>query len=512
MGLRVYNTLSGQKEEFVPVTPGKVGIYCCGPTVYMNSHVGHMVGPVIFDTIKRFLSYIGYEVTLVINITDVEDKLIKQAAQEGTTVNELAERVTQDYLTNIEKLGVDGIDQMPKATDHMEGIIQITQGLIDRGYAYAANGDVYFDVAKDEDYGKLSHRDPEALQAGARIEPSPLKRNPVDFALWKAAKPDEPAWDSPWGRGRPGWHIECSAMSMRYLGQTFDIHGGGLDLVFPHHENEIAQSESYTNKPFARYWMHNGLLRRSGGGKIGGRPREGAPGDQEAEKMSKSKGNIVTISEILSRHEPETIRFFLLSTHYRRPIDFSDERIEEVGRGLQSFYRFFERYERTTDESFYELVSPTRLAERSWDGPHAEFLQDLKTQRDRFLDAMNDDFNTGGAVGVLFDLLRTLNGFADQNQLEGKGKSDSQLLEAFRRGAMLLRELSNTLGVFRTPVAQPTAPKDDLAGKLLDLMVSVRQQARADKNFTLADAIRNGLVELGVTLEDRPDGTLWRIQ
>ncbi|MBI3467272.1 MAG: cysteine--tRNA ligase, partial [Planctomycetes bacterium] len=424
MALRVYNTLTGQKEAFTPVTPGKVGIYCCGPTVYMNSHIGHMVGPVIFDTIKRYLTFLGYQVTLVINITDVEDKLINQANKEGTTVAALADRVTADYLTNLKKLGVDGIDLMPKATENMDGIIRITQGLIERGSAYEAEGDVYFDVTRDADYGKLSHRDPEALQAGARIEPSLLKRNPGDFALWKAAKPGEPAWDSPWGRGRPGWHIECSAMSMRYLGETFDIHGGGLDLVFPHHENEIAQSESYTGKPFARYWLHNGLLQRTGEvRKLGGRPVAGDIEGQEIDKMSKSKGNIVTISELLGRHEPETVRFFLLATHYRRPIDFSDDRIEEVGRGMQAFYRFFERYQRITGESFHKMDVPAQKrtgpvsggtefsGEFETTGSHAEFLSELKAHRDRYLEAMDDDFNTGGAVGILFDLLRTLNGF-----------------------------------------------------------------------------------------------------
>ncbi len=513
MALRVYNTLTGQKEPFTTITPGRVGIYCCGPTVYMNSHIGHMVGPVIFDTIKRYLTYAGYHVTLVVNVTDVEDKLINQANKENTSVAALAERVTADYIANLRKLGVDGIDHMPKATENMDGIIRITQGLIERGFAYEASGDVYFDVSKDDDYGKLSHRDPEALRAGARVEPSPLKRNPGDFALWKSAKPGEPAWDSPWGRGRPGWHIECSAMSMRLLGETFDIHGGGLDLVFPHHENEIAQSESYTGKPFARYWLHNGLLQRTGETtKLGARPRVGDLKEQEVEKMSKSKGNIVTITELLSRHQPETIRFFLLATHYRRPIDFSDDRIEEVSRGLHAFYRFFDRFQRITGESFHSLPVPNKAGEFAVAGPQSQFLEELKTLRDRYIDNMDDDFNTGGAVGVLYDLLRSLNGFADRADLEGAGKSDATLLDALRRGAALLRDLAGILGVFRAPAGTPTTVKNELAGKLVELLVDLRKQSRAKKDFAMGDEIRKRLSDLGVTLEDRPDGTTWRIQ
>jgi cysteinyl-tRNA synthetase len=513
MSLRVYNTLTGQKEPFTTVSPGRVGIYCCGPTVYMNSHIGHMVGPVIFDTIKRYLKYIGYHVTLVVNITDVEDKLINQAAQENTTVAALAERVTADYIANLRRLGVDGIDHMPKATENMDGIIRITQGLVDKGIAYAAGGDVYFDVTKDEDYGKLSHRDPEALKAGARIEPSPLKRNPGDFALWKAAKPGEPGWDSPWGRGRPGWHIECSAMSMRYLGETFDIHGGGLDLVFPHHENEIAQSESLTGKTFARYWLHNGLLQRTGEAtKLGARPRVGELKEQEKKKMSKSKGNIVTVTDLLTRHQPETVRFFLLATHYRRPIDFSDDRIEEVSRGLHAFYRFFERYQRITGESFYSVPATDRKGEFSVGGPQSAFLEELKALRDRYLADMDDDFNTGGAVGVLYDLLRSLNAFVDKRELEGAGKSDAELLAALRRGASLLRELASILGVFRAPAGAPLTVKNDLTGKLVELLVDLRKQARAKKDFSLGDEIRKRLAAIGVALEDRPDGTTWRIQ
>jgi len=485
MSLRVYNTLTRRKEEFQPVQPGKVGIYCCGPTVYMNSHVGHMVGPVIFDTVKRYLQYCGYDVTLVVNVTDVEDKLIARAQQEGTTVEELARRVETDYTDNLAKLGVDTIDHMPHATEYIGKIVDLVQGLVEGGHAYAVDGDVYFDVTSDSDYGKLSHRKVEEMDAGARIDVDERKRHPADFALWKGAKPGEPAWDSPWGPGRPGWHIECSAMSMDLLDETFDIHGGGLDLVFPHHENEIAQSESFSGKPFARYWMHNGLMQ------------------MDKEKMSKSVGNLVTITELLERHQPEIVRFFLLSTHYRRPIDFSDERIEEVGRGVASVYRFIERFARITGDSFYD-VKPLKQTD---DDPGGHCGQ----HRLRFMDCMDDDFNTGGAIGVLFDLLATLNRMADQADLEGKGKGDAKAQGAFTMGVRIFRELSGILGLFMQPPVQAAEAGDqELVGELVELAVTIRAEARKLKQFGLADLVRDRLTELGITLEDRPDGTSWR--
>ncbi len=363
MAIRVYNTLSKSKENFQPVTPGKVGIYLCGPTVYKPSHIGHMVGPVIFDAIKRYLVYSGFQVTLVINITDVDDKLINESKARGMTMPALAEEMTADYMRNLKAMGIDTIDHFPRATQHMSEIIALTGCLIQRGYAYESEGDVYFDVAKDAEYGKLSHRDVSSMQ-GEGGETVDRKRSPADFALWKNAKPGEPSWDSPWGKGRPGWHIECSAMSRKLLGETFDIHGGGLDLVFPHHENEIAQSECCHGKPQANYWMHNGLMQSSSEvGKVGGRnTRTAAEGDQQAQeagKIGKSKG-ASPFRDLLAIHPPETIRFFLLSTHYRRPIDFSDQRIAEVGTGLDQFYRFFSRYQRVTGESFYAIKPPAR--------------------------------------------------------------------------------------------------------------------------------------------------------
>lgn len=491
--LRVYNTLTRQKEDFQTVVPGRVGMYVCGPTVYKPSHIGHMVGPVIFDTIKRYLSYLGYKVTWVVNITDVDDKLIKRAAELGTTVKELAERMTADYVECLRKLHVTSIDAMPRATDHIPEMIAIMRGLIEKGYAYASGGDVYFDVTHDEDYGKLCHRDPEQLEAGARVEVSERKRNPGDFALWKGSKPGEPAWDSPWGPGRPGWHIECSAMSMKLLGETLDIHGGGLDLQFPHHENELAQSESFTNKPFARYWLHNGLL------KMG------------QAKMAGSVGNVINVVDLLQKHQPETVRFLLLSTHYRSPIEYSEERLDEIRRSLEGFYRFFERYERITGNSFYALQPPELRRPFETGGPGSEFIVEVVRLWEQFLERMDDDFNTGGAVGVLYELLTALNRFADARGLEaGKGTPDD--LRAFQRGTLALKELSQILGVFLSAPPKPheEAETHHLVNGLMQLLLDLRQEARKGKNFALADQIRKRLTDLGVTIEDRPGGTLWR--
>src|SRR5579884_1025595 len=491
MALRVYNTLSRQKEPFQTVRPGKVGMYVCGPTVYKPSHVGHMVGPVIFDTVKRYLSYLGYDVTLVVNITDVDDKLIHEAARQNTTVSDVAERVTRDYLENLKRLHVTGIDEMPRATEYIEKIIALISGLIEKDHAYPAGGDVYFDVTRDPDYGKLCHRDPEQLEAGARIEVSDKKRNPGDFALWKAAKPGEPKWDSPWGPGRPGWHIECSAMSMDLLGQTLDIHGGGLDLQFPHHENELAQSESFTGVPFVRYWMHNGLL------KMG------------QAKMAGSVGNVVNVVDLLQKHHPETVRFLLLSTHYRSPMEYSEERLAETRRALEGFYRFFERFERVTGGSFYQMAAPTTNTPFEPAGTHREFLAEVKQLRQAFLAHMDDDFNTGGAVGVLYELLNTLNRFADSQGLE-VGKKEPAALADFRRGAIVLKELAQILGLFLEPRTQLSSGDDVLVNGLMQLLLDLRAEARKGKNFALADQIRQRLGQLSVTLEDRPGGTGWR--
>jgi cysteinyl-tRNA synthetase len=490
MSLRVYNTLTRSKEEFRTKTPGKVGMYVCGPTVYKPSHVGHMVGPVIFDTVKRYLVYLGYEVTWVVNITDVDDKLIAAARAQQITVAELARAMTADYVECLKKLNVTGIDLMPRATEHIGEMVGMISRLIEKGCAYPSGGDVYFDISKDPDYGKLCNRDPEQLEAGARIEVTDRKRNPGDFALWKSAKPGEPQWDSPWGPGRPGWHIECSAMSMKYLGETFDIHGGGLDLQFPHHENELAQSESYSGAPFSRYWMHNGLM------KMG------------KEKMAGSVGNVINVVDLLAKHHPETVRLLLLGTHYRSPIEYSEDRLGEVRRSLEGFYRFFERYQRITGSDFFALSAPSRREEFTGEGV---FLQEVAELRTRFLECMDDDFNTGGAVGVLHELLTTLNRFADASRLEDPGAAPGARAE-FGRGVVVLRELSQILGLFFEPPARAEAGSDELVRGLMQLLIDLRQEARKSKNFALADEIRKRLNQLGITLEDRPGETGWRVE
>lgn len=525
MPLRVYNTLSRQKEDFQTVVPGKVSMYLCGPTVYKPAHIGHMVGPVIFDTIKRYLTFSGYDVTWVVNITDVDDKLINRANRDGTTVEALAKKMTQDYFDNLETMAVDGIDHFPYATAHIKEMQEIIATLIEKGYAYPLDGDVYFNCTKDDDYGKLSGRSLEQMLAGTRAETNAGKKHPADFALWKGSKPGEPAWDSPWGPGRPGWHIECSAMAKKILGESIDIHGGGLDLMFPHHENELAQSESCTGKPFARYWMHNGLMQASGAsGKVGGgHDKQGdKPADltavkeaQEANKLSGSK-DAASVKELFAKHDPETIRFFLLATHYRSPIDFSDERISETGKALDGFYRLFETYERVSGQSFYALHAAKTKKDRSWlppdsakDATSKAWYDELTSLEQRYLDAMDDDFNTGGAVGVLFDLRKTLNSYVTDHKLD-TATADKSKLPALTAGMTLLKELASILGVFRKAKQKAASADDGLLDGLMQLVIQIRADARKNKNFAVADLIRNKLNELKITLEDRTDQTLWR--
>jgi cysteinyl-tRNA synthetase len=468
-----------------------------------------MVGPVIFDTIKRYLTYLGYEVTWVVNITDVDDKLIAQMHERGLPMPDIAEEMVVDYLSNLQGLGVDTIDHMPRATEHMGNIIKFVQALIDRGHAYMANGDVLFDVASDREYGKLSNRTADSQQ-GEGGEHASKKRSPGDFALWKSAKPGEPAWDSPWGQGRPGWHIECSAMSRALLGETFDIHGGGLDLVFPHHENELAQSECCHNKPMVRYWLHNGLLRAAADtGKVGGR------GDrEESKKVSRSEG-AGGLADVIAQHGGERIRFLLLSTHYRSTVVYGDQGLEEASTALESFYRFFERYQRITRQRFYNLPPIARRADGEIAPGGDALLTAVAARRAAFLDKMDDDFNTGGAIAELFDLLRDLNKYADQHKLdefESKSVEDrrnSKELATFTRAVKTLRELTAILGLFRTVPATRGGGGDSLTPKLMQFLIQLRADSRAKKDFATADSIRKGLTEIGVTLEDRAGGTEW---
>jgi cysteinyl-tRNA synthetase len=518
MPLRVYSTLTRQKEDFQTVEPGKVRMYLCGPTVYKPAHIGHMVGPVIFDTIKRYLVYRGYQVQFVINITDVDDKLIVKAQEKGTTVKALAEQMTADYFDNLKLMGVDTVDQFPYATDHIGDMLAMIQSLIDKGHAYPLDGDVYFAVETDADYGKLSNRSIAQMLAGTRVEANDRKRNPADFALWKSSKPGEPAWDSPWGPGRPGWHIECSAMSARLLGDSIDIHGGGLDLMFPHHENELAQSESCSGKPFARYWLHNGLM-QSGkqSGKVGGahsRHGDAPPSqdDQIAGKLAGSAGAESVKTAVFAHQPPETVRFFLLSTHYRSPIDFSLDNIAATGKSLEGFYRLFEEFERVTGQSFYSLEAPTAQAQTTSlaavEALNSDAAKELSSLRDRFIEAMDDDFNTGGAVAALFDMRRVLNSLLGQMTAGGAAPKDAQK-SGLTAGVMLLKELANTLGVFRIAPPKHAGADDALVDGLMQLILDIRADSRKNKNWAVADKIRDALKTLNIVVEDRPDGVRW---
>jgi cysteinyl-tRNA synthetase len=549
MTIQIYNTLSRQKEEFQTVHPGKVGIYLCGPTVYKPSHIGHMVGPVIFDTVKRYLVYSGYQVTWIVNITDVDDKLIAEASRREIPMAEVAEEMTRDYLDNLALLHVDQIDQLPKATDHIEQIIEFTGQLIERGFAYEVDGDVFFDVASDEDYGKLSNRSSEDQQ-GAGGEAADRKRSPADFAIWKAAKPQEPGWQSPWGTGRPGWHIECSAMSRHALGETFDIHGGGLDLVFPHHENEIAQSESCHGAPMARYWMHNGLTRAESAGKVGGRTEREATEQSDADvesKISRSRG-AGGLAELIALHGGERIRFFLLRTHYRSTIVFSEAEIEQAGVALESFYRFFERYQRITGDDFYQLQPTTSRADGDLPASDDPLLGEAAACRSRFLAWMDDDFNTAGATSELFELLRLMNRFVDETKLEDPQARTEADLSSLTTAAGLLKELGQLLGLFlEEPAAAgggevlveklrelslelshdidslefaeriqdaekmvAAADNDRSIDLLVQLLIQCRADSRTAGDYGMADRIRDELAKLGINLEDRTGETGWR--
>jgi cysteinyl-tRNA synthetase len=492
MSLRVYNSLTDTKEIFEPVHPGKVGIYLCGPTVYKSPHIGHMVGPVIFDAIKRYLTFKGYDVTWVVNITDVEDKLIDASHKTGMSVDALSEKYGREYLECLETLGVRAnVNRFPKASEHIGEIVAMCEKLIEKGHAYAAEGNVYFDVAKDADYGKLSNRKVEEQEAGTRAIEATGKRNPADFALWKAAKPGEPKWDSPWGAGRPGWHIECSAMSMKYLGETFDMHGGGMDLLFPHHENELAQSESATGKTFAKYWLHNGLTRLN------------------TKKMSGSVGNVVAAKALLDQHGPELIRYMLLTTHYRSPIEFSDEVLTAAKKGISTFFRLFERAERLGVSS--DVAPGNVLEDALKQSPGDKFLEAAALHRTRFLEMMDDDFNTAGAIGVLHELAGEVNRFVEQTKLETS--RDEGALRSVGVAVSTVRHLGGLLGLFQQTGATTSASRDgstELVGQLMSLLIDLRQESRKTKNFAMADTIRKRLTELGVTLEDRAEGTIWR--
>jgi cysteinyl-tRNA synthetase len=525
--LRIYNTLSKRKEPFCTVQPDQVGIYLCGPTVYDKAHIGHMVGPVIFDCIKRYLTYCGYEVTWVVNITDVDDKLIAKANQRDISMLEVAEENIIDYQDNLASLGVDQIDHFPRATECMDNIINLIESLVDQDFAYASQGDVYFDVTKDTGYGKLSNRSIDNLQGegGSTVA---RKRSAADFALWKASKPSEPSWESPWGNGRPGWHIECSAMSRKLLGETFDIHGGGLDLVFPHHENEIAQSECCHHRPMASYWTHNGLLRAScQTGKVGGRSdRNGQlEGNSETgsgsggKKMSRSEG-AGGLADLIERQGGERIRFFLLRTHYRSTVLFNEPEIEEAGIGLDSFFRLLKRYQRITGNDFYDLEAPATRVEGVFAANDDPTLLAALACRDKFLAAMDDDFNTGGAIGELFELARQINKFCDaadinqdpSNSEKGEresGQRNPHDLSKLQQLFQTWKELAGILGIFCHKRTDGNHDANGLLDPLMQLLMVLRTLAREKRDFATADRIRDGLNPIGITLEDRAGGTEW---
>ena len=454
--MRLYDTLTGEKREFTPLGD-EVTMYVCGVTPYAPTHVGHALSYVLFDVLRRYLEHRGHRVHHVENFTDVDDKIIERANGEGITIEELSSRHIQDYFEVMDAMNVKRAHVYPRATQEIPQMLDIISALVEKGYAYPSEGDVYFRVQKEPDYGKLSHRTLDGMVSGGRVEAEALKEHPLDFALWKSAKPEEPSWDSPWGKGRPGWHIECSAMALRYLGTSVDIHGGGMDLIFPHHENEIAQSEGYTGvKPFVRHWLHNGLLQLN------------------EEKMSKSLGNLVTVKEALASHSPDALRLTFLSSHYRSPLTYTEEAIASSERALERL----------------------RNALRGGDEGGPDGGMEAQPYRNRFLAAMDDDLNTPQALASLFDLAREIN----RRRESGVAVGDAQ-------GA--LREMAGVLGL---SLEEQATPGQTGADPFVDLLVETRERLRADQIWNLADQIRSRLEELGVSLEDTPDGTKWRFK
>ncbi len=486
--MKLYNTYTGKKEPFVPLRPGEVRMYVCGVTVYDDCHIGHARSAVVFDVLRRYLTARGYRVTYVRNFTDIDDKIIRRAQAEGVPAEAIAERYVAAYYRDMDRLGVLRADVEPRATEHLAEMHAIISGLIARGYAYAAGGDVLFRVKKFSTYGSLSKRNAEELLAGARVEVNPHKEDPMDFVLWKASKPGEPAWASPWGPGRPGWHIECSAMAMKHLGEAFDIHGGGMDLIFPHHENEIAQSEALTGRPFVRFWVHNGFV------------------NIDREKMSKSLGNFFTIVEVLERFDPEVVRFFLLSTHYRSPIDYSDRNLEEARAGLDRVYTLLRELKGMQGRD--EGAAPMAIGERETAVEEA-----LRQFQLGFREAMDDDFNTAAALGHCFDLVRHLNREIAASRRLPDG--------ATARAQAVLLEAGRVLGLFQqdpeawfqrgTAASRAEATTALFSPEEIEVRIRERAEARRRKDWATADAIRRALEGQGVFLEDKAGGvTEWK--
>lgn len=501
--IRTYNTFTRKKEHFHPHEDGHVRIYTCGVTPYAEAHIGHARPALVWSVIRKYLQLRGYRVTLVQNFTDVDDKIIERAAESGEEPLALAARFSNKYLASMRALGIEDADYYPKVSEHIEDIVEMVQGLVDKGIAYVADGDVFYDVTRFPNYGTLSGQRLDELLAGTRFEADERKRNPMDFALWKAAKPGEPAWESPWGPGRPGWHIECSAMALKYLGDRIDFHGGGLDLVFPHHENEIAQSEAFTGSaPFVRFWVHNGLV------------------NMNAEKMSKSIGNVVSVEALLEKYPAQLLRFFLLNTHYRSPIELSDETLADAQRGwerlntgvdgLATLLRELGEDEQPgAPKDPADVLAPLQGRVR---GPATVYFDVVASTWERFDAAMADDFNTAVAIAVLFDLVRATNAFRQQlGPLSPDKNADDILL--LKTAYQLFRWLGgDLLGILGGLSQTSQTNQDELITGLVQLLLDVRAQARERKDWASADAIRDGLQSLGVVVEDTAAGVRWRLE
>lgn len=477
--MKLFNTLTREKEEFVPIKPGEVKMYSCGPTVYNYFHIGNARPFIIFDTLRRYLEYQGYKVRFVQNFTDIDDKMINKANELGITVKELADKYIEEYFIDAKGLGIHHATVHPRATENIDAIIDIIQKLVDSGYAYNVDGDVYYSTKKFKSYGKLSHQPLEDLESGARIEVNEDKHEPMDFALWKKQKPGEPAWESPWGMGRPGWHIECSAMANKYLDKTIDIHSGGQDLIFPHHENEIAQSEAYTGKkPMVKYWLHNGFITIN------------------SEKMSKSLNNFFLVKDVLAHYSPDALRFFLISNHYRSPLDFSDERLDEMTRSLERLG--------TAIDNVLELMEMPAGSK----SPEAEqLLAAAKKDEDDFETAMCDDFNTALASAAMFDLAKNVNIYKNA-VVTNDVPVDSAIMSEVKR---IFKTFTDILGILeeRWEGQKANASSKDY-DDLMQVILDIRQECRVQKQFALADAIRNKLAALGITIEDSPQGARWK--
>jgi len=491
MTLRIYNTLTGKKEEFLSLRGKEVGMYACGVTVYDLCHIGHARSAIVFDVIYRYFRYRGYNVIFVRNFTDIDDKIIKRATEEGVDYRTIAEKYIEEFNIDMGGLGLERPSFEPKATDHISGMIDLISTLIEKGVAYQREGDVFFSVEKFKGYGKLSGRNLEEMQAGARVEIDEKKENPLDFALWKSSKPGEPFWNSPWGEGRPGWHIECSVMSQKYLGETFDIHGGGKDLIFPHHENEIAQSEAATGKPFARYWIHNGFV------------------NINKEKMSKSLGNILTIKEILKQWHPEVLRLFFLSHHYRSPVDYSEDSLLDAKTGLDRFYITLHAIQE-------ELQKPVSTKQKKGDlTPIEDARKAVESFQARFEEAMDEDFNTAQALGYFYELQTGLNSLLS---LSG-GQPTDEIRSLLNQGNDLFLNKGLALGLFREDPRGYTDRQKKEGLKKLGLkeedilsLIEARTTARGNKDWKKADEIRNDLLSKGIVLEDTPSGTNWKLK